>query len=80
MHVRRLLVGFSEQRRTRLTFLSPRRSKPLARTPTLITPFRTLGSFTREEKHAETKRTQNNIQVNLEKEKDLKSKVSCNQL
>lgn len=44
MEVRRLLVGFSEQSRTRLTFLSPRSSKPLARTPTLITPFRALGN------------------------------------
>lgn len=44
MEVRRLLVGFSEQSKTRLTFLSPRSSKPLARTPTLITPFRALGN------------------------------------
>lgn len=42
MRVRRSLVGFSEQSKTRFTFLSPRSSKPLARTPTLITPFSIL--------------------------------------
>lgn len=46
MRERRSLVGFSEQSRTRLTFLSPRSSKPLARTPTLITPFRALDVHT----------------------------------
>lgn len=48
MRVRRDLVGFSEQSRTRLTFLSPRSSRPLARTPTLITPFSALQSQERQ--------------------------------
>lgn len=53
MRVRRLLVGFSEQSRTRLTFLSPRSSRPLARTPTLITPFRALDSDTEDRRQGQ---------------------------
>lgn len=50
MQVRRPFVGFSEQSRTRLTFLSPRSSKPFARTPTLITPFRALDRYKKDGK------------------------------
>lgn len=39
-----VLVGFSEHKTTRLTLRSPWSNRPLARTPTLITPFRTLGT------------------------------------
>lgn len=61
MRVRRLLVGFSEQSSTRFTFLSPRSSKPLARTPTLITPFRAL----RQPQEKEEKTRENVIKLKI---------------
>lgn len=42
MRLNNVLEGFSAHNKTRLTFLSPRRSKPLANTPTRKTPFKAL--------------------------------------